>query len=49
MEAYEAMYCKLFNGLTDIITALQELQQKTEEMYISFSEQASAKADIERP
>lgn len=32
------MYNKLFNKITDVIYELQEIQQLTEEMYISSDE-----------
>ena len=38
MPSYEAMYKKLFNSITDAITALQQTQKETEEMYVSAPE-----------
>lgn len=35
MPNYKKMYLKLFNRITDVIAELQEIQQTTEEMYIS--------------
>lgn len=32
---YKEMYFKLFNGISDIITELEKLQQEAEENYIS--------------
>ena len=34
MADYEKMYFELFNGITDTIEKLKELQQKAEESYI---------------
>lgn len=53
MSVYKAMYYRLFNRVTDALTALQEgqsakaeallkaAQQETEEMYLSSEEQDS--------
>ena len=38
MPDYKAMYLSLFNSVTDAIEILCEAQKKTEEMYISSSE-----------
>ena len=38
MPDYKAMYLSLFNAVTDAIEILCEAQKKTEEMYISSSE-----------
>jgi len=35
MENYEALYLKLFNGITDVIDELKNLQTQVEEMYIN--------------
>ena len=35
MADYQAMYAKLFNKITDIITQLQEIQREAEEIYIA--------------
>jgi len=32
---YEKMYFNLFNGVTDIIDKLKDLQKQTEEMYVN--------------
>ena len=34
MPNYKKMYLELFNTVTDIIEQLQEVQKKTEQMYI---------------
>lgn len=34
MADYEKLYFELFNGITDTIEKLKELQKKTEELYI---------------
>ena len=39
MADYKKMYHTLFNKLTDVIEELQEVQQKTEEMFIESEEQ----------
>lgn len=36
MSGYKEMYCKLFNQVTNTITELQNIQCKTEEMFISI-------------
>ncbi len=35
MADYKSMYFELFNKICDIIEELEEVQRKTEEMYIS--------------
>ena len=35
MADYKKMYFELFNKITDVIEDLQEIQQKTEEMYMN--------------
>jgi len=35
MPDFQAMYNKLFNAITDVIEILQDIQQSTEEIYIS--------------
>ena len=40
MENYKKMYFTLFNKITDIIEELKEVQQKTEEEYISANDNA---------
>ena len=39
MADYKAMYCKLFNKVSDVICDLQEIQQICEEMYIESEEE----------
>ena len=39
MENYKEMYLTLFNGITDEIERLKELQKKVEEMYIKAEEE----------
>ena len=39
MADYEKMYFELFNGITDTIEKLKELQQKAEESYIEQKEE----------
>ena len=39
MPDYEKMYYTLFNAITDAVNILSEAQQKTEEIYITSSEQ----------
>ncbi|MFI3312243.1 MAG: hypothetical protein R3Y62_00010 [Eubacteriales bacterium] len=34
MPDYQKMYTTLFNQITSVIEELQEIQQKTEEMYV---------------
>ncbi len=34
MADFEKMYFELFNGITDTIEKLKELQQKAEELYL---------------
>ena len=41
MENYKEMYLALFNGITDEIERLKELQQKVEEMYINCEDKSS--------
>ena len=41
MENYKEMYLTLFNGITDEIERLKELQKKVEEMYIACENKAS--------
>lgn len=38
MPNYKEMYFELFNKITDVIIDLQEVQKKTEEMYLSSEE-----------
>ncbi len=38
MNAYEEMYYKLFNKLTDLICELQVVQQESEELFLSYEE-----------
>lgn len=38
MPDYQKMYHSLFNDVTDVITKLQQAQQKTEEMYMNSKE-----------
>lgn len=35
MENYEKMYFKLFNDITEVIHALERIQQEAEEMFLS--------------
>lgn|GEM_PF-3421166 len=35
MQDYETLYYQLFNGVSDVILELQQLQQQVEEAYIS--------------
>ena len=35
MNEYKEMYYKLFNEVSKVIEQLQEIQQKTEEMYMN--------------
>ena len=39
MENHKEMYLTLFNGITDEIERLKELQKKVEEMYIKAEEE----------
>ena len=39
MPDYKKLYFELFNKISDIIEELQELQRKTEEMYVDDDEQ----------
>ena len=39
MPDYEKMYFTLFNAITDAVNILSEAQQKTEEIYITSSEE----------
>ena len=39
MADYEKMYYELFNGITDTIEKLKELQQNAEELYIEQKEE----------
>ena len=39
MPDYKQMYFELFNKISDIIEELQEIQRKTEEMYIEEKEE----------
>ena len=39
MPDYKKLYFELFNKISDIIEELQELQRKTEEMYVEDDEQ----------
>lgn len=38
MPDFEKLYFKLFNEITDTIEKLQQVQQKTEEMYLDMCE-----------
>jgi len=38
MEKYKRLYLKLFNGLSDKIEELQQLQRELEEEYIKLCE-----------
>ena len=38
MADFEKMYYELFNGITNTIEKLKELQQKTENLYIEQKE-----------
>lgn len=38
MPNYKEMYFELFNKITDVIIDLQEVQKKTEEMYLNSEE-----------
>jgi len=38
MNEYKEMYYKLFNEVSRVIEQLQEIQQKTEEMYMKAEE-----------
>lgn len=38
MPDYQKMYHSLFNDVTEVITKLQQAQQKTEELYINSKE-----------
>lgn len=38
MPDYKKMYLELFNAVTDAIEKLQEVQKKTEQMYIEAEE-----------
>ena len=40
MTNYKELYFKLFNGVTDVIEKLKELQIKAEEIYISAYDEA---------
>ena len=35
MPDYAVMYRKLFNGITDVVSNLQQLQKEAEEIYMS--------------
>ena len=39
MADFEKMYFELFNGITDAIEQLKELQQKAEKLYIEQKEE----------
>ena len=39
MADFEKMYFELFNGITDAIEQLKELQQKAEKLYIEHKEE----------
>lgn len=41
MDAYQKMYCMLFNKLTDIMKEIQMIQKETEEIYLSLGEDNS--------
>lgn len=43
MPDYKTMYLKLFNAITDAVEILQDAQRKTEEIYITSSEQDEGK------
>lgn len=38
MADYKKMYNQLFNKITDVINDLQEIQKKTEELYIESND-----------
>lgn len=38
MIDYQKLYHILFNGITDTIEQLQQLQQQAEELYLSFED-----------
>lgn len=40
---YKEMYFTLFNKISDVIEELKKVQQETEEMYISSSEDEDTK------
>ena len=41
MNEYKEMYYKLFNEVSKVIEQLQEIQQKTEEMYMNADNEES--------
>ena len=41
MNEYKEMYYKLFNEVSKVIEQLQEIQQKTEEMYMNADSEES--------
>lgn len=45
MPDYRAMYHKLFNAITDAINLLQQVQQDTEEIYISTEKTVQEQQD----
>lgn len=47
MSVYQPMYYKLFNKISDVIKELQEIQQLTEEMFMSV-ESGENTEDVEQ-
>lgn len=45
MQEYEQMYYTLFNKISDVIKELQEIQCKTEELYMNCCESSSTSID----
>ncbi len=39
MSEYKDLYFKVFNGITDIIEELKEIQSQAEEMYINSAQE----------
>ncbi len=48
MDDYKEMYYTLFNKMTDIINEIKEVQQKTEEMFISQNHNPDLKLVIRK-
>lgn len=48
MPDFPTMYTALFNKITDVIADLQEIQQLTEEMYISAAPKLTV-LDLDKP
>ena len=46
MPNYKKMYLELFNAVTDAITQLQEVQKKTEKMYIEAEKEEKIEMKI---